>query len=106
MSLFSNLSNISRIKKMEYFYSYFQPDEKTLILDLGAQINPDHDTELQLIDNYTWKNNITAINTFPEHIEKIKKTYPDVNAIIADACDLPWPDKYFDIIYSNAVIDM
>jgi SAM-dependent methyltransferase len=75
------------------------------ILDVGAEINPNSDRGLQLIDSYSWKNNIYVVNILPEHVLCIKKRYPQVNAVVGDACKLPWPDKYFDIVYSNAVIE-
>ena len=75
------------------------------VLDVGAEINPNGERGLQLIDSYPWKRNITAVNLLPEHIRLIKQYYPEINAVVADACELPWPDKYFDIVYSNAVIE-
>jgi len=75
------------------------------ILDVGAEINPFGARGVQLIDAYPWKNNLTAVNLSADDIRAIKKHYPQVNAVIADACRLPWPDKYFDIVYSNAVIE-
>jgi ubiquinone/menaquinone biosynthesis C-methylase UbiE len=35
----------------------------------------------------------------------MKQYYPEVEAVVGDALDLPWPDKYFDAVYSNAVIE-
>ena len=35
----------------------------------------------------------------------IKKHYPEIEAVVGDARDLPWPDKYFDAVYCNAVIE-
>jgi SAM-dependent methyltransferase len=75
------------------------------VLDIGAEVNPDGDRGLQLIDSYPWKNNLCAINLSSEHISRIKQYYPEIEATVGDACKLPWPDKHFDIIYSNAVIE-
>ena len=55
------------------------------VLDVGAEINPNGERGLQLIDSYPWKRNITAVNLMPEHIKLIKKHYPEVNAVVADA---------------------
>jgi len=104
MGIFTHLSIKSRSKKMQMFYEIFSPTEETKILDLGGEIDPNNRL-LQLIDSYKWKNNITALNISPEHVSLIKNNYPEVDAVIGDACSLPWPDKYFDIIYSNAVIE-
>ncbi|OHB49159.1 MAG: hypothetical protein A2Y10_03385 [Planctomycetes bacterium GWF2_41_51] len=81
------------------------PSESKKVLDVGAEINPNGDRGLQLIDSYPWKNNLHAINLSSEHINRIKNFYPQVDARIGDACQLPWPDKYFDIVYCNAVIE-
>lgn len=105
MGLFSRLSYISRKRKLELFYKIIKPSEQTRILDIGAEINPNGDRGLQLIDSYPWKSKLFAINTSAEHIKLIKKHYPEIEAVVGDARDLPWPDKYFDAVYSNAVIE-
>ena len=105
MSLFSKLSDISRRRKLELFNRVFLPGKQTHILDIGAEINPNSERGLQLIDSYHWKRNITAVNNSPDHISLIKEHYPQINAVVADGRELPWPDKYFDIVYCNAVIE-
>ena len=105
MSLFSRLSKMSRTRKLELFYDVMEPTAQTKILDVGAEINPHGDRGLQLIDGYRWRSNITAINSSGEQITLIRKHYPEIHAIVGDARSLPWPDKYFDVIYSNAVIE-
>ena len=105
MSIFSRLSHISRQRKLELFNKIMKPDGQMNVLDVGAEINPSGSRGLQMIDFYLWKENITAVNLNPQHIESIKQHYPEINAIVADACKLPWPDKHFDIVYSNAVIE-
>lgn len=82
-----------------------KPTQQTKILDVGSEINPHGDRCLQLIDSYPWKSKVSAINASAERIELIKKYYPEVEAVIGDARDLPWPDKYFDAVYCNAVIE-
>jgi len=105
MNLLSKLSYISRVKKLELFNKLFSPTPHMRILDLGAEVNQNGNRGLQFIDFYPWKNNITAVNIAPEHIASIKKYYPQIKAVVADACNIPWPDKHFDIVYSNAVIE-
>ncbi len=105
MSLFTKLSYISRKRKLELFNKVMKPTKQVKVLDVGAEVNPNGDRGLQLIDSYPWKSNITAVNLSYEHVFRIKKHYPEIDARVSDACKLPWPDKYFDIVYSNAVIE-
>jgi len=105
MSLFSRLSYISRLRKLELFNRTFSPTAQMRVLDIGAQTNAGGNEGLQFTDWYAWKNNLTAVNLSPQHIWQIRRRYPQVNAVIADARELPWPDKYFDIVHSNAVIE-
>lgn len=87
------------------FNKLMNPTKEMRILDVGAEINPTGERSLQFIDNYPWKHNVSAINLSSEHISLIKQYYPEVNARVSDACNLPWEDKHFDIVYSNAVIE-
>ena len=105
MSLFSKLSYINRVQKLELFKKIICPTEQMRVLDVGAEINPEGDRGLQLIDSYPWKSKVFAINTSAEHIKLIKKHYPEIEAVVGDALDLPWPEKHFDVVYSNAVIE-
>ena len=98
MSLFRSLSDISRKSKLELFYKIFTPNKNTLILDVGAEIDPKGNRNLQFIDSYPWKSNISAINLSSEHVSFINKTYPEIDVVSGDACKLPWPDKHFDIV--------
>ena len=81
------------------------PTKETRILDVGAEISPNSECNIQFIDCYSWKNNVSAINLSSEHISLIKQYYPEVDVRVGDACNLPWEDKHFDIVYSNAVIE-
>lgn len=89
---------------MELFYKTMKPTENEMVLDVGAQAG-NNCKSMQFINRYPWKKNISAVNISTEHIVFINKFYPEVNTVVADACKLPWPDKYFDIVYSNAVIE-
>jgi ubiquinone/menaquinone biosynthesis C-methylase UbiE len=105
MSLFALLSEASRRRKLQLFTETMNPSPQMSILDVGAEVDPQGRTMLQFIDSYPWKDRITAVNLSPEHVETIRKCYPGVQAVVADALALPWPDKHFDVAYSNAVIE-
>jgi len=105
VSIFTRLSKISRIRKLKLFNKLMSPTKETRILDVGAEISPNSECNVQFIDCYPWKNNVSAINLSSEHISLIKQYYPEVDVRVGDACNLPWEDKHFDIVYSNAVIE-
>ena len=105
MSVFSKLSRISRNRKLGLFNEIMRPTKDTKVLDVGAEVNPNSDKELHFIDIYRWKDNLSAVNISTEHISIIKKSYPEIKAVVCDACKLPWPDRYFNVVYSNAVIE-
>ena len=105
MSIFSRLSNVSRRHKLELFYRTLRPRECTTILDVGGEVNPRGNSNQQLIDSYPWKDRISAINLSEAPISSIKSFYPEIDARVGNACALPWPDKHFDIVWSNAVIE-
>jgi SAM-dependent methyltransferase len=105
VSLFARLSAVSRRKKLELFRETMRPSPWMRVLDVGAEVESDTDDCCKFIDKYPWKHRITAVNIDPRHVERIARRYPEVEAVVADARSLPWPDKHFDIVYSNAVIE-
>lgn len=105
MSVFSKLSHISRARKLDLFNQMMNPTKQMKLLDVGAQIDPNSNGERQLIDTYPWKNNFSVVNISAEHISTIQKRYPEIEAVVCDACELPWADKSFDVVFSNAVIE-
>jgi len=48
---------------------------------------------------------ITAIDFSSEMIKILKDKYPQVNYLVADACDLPFKDEYFDYIVAGEIIE-
>lgn len=105
MSLFARLSAVSRKRKLDFFHETMRPASWMRVLDLGAEVECDGDDCGKFIDRYPWKRRITAVNIDPGHVHRIARRHPEVEAVEADARCLPWPDKYFDIVYSNAVIE-
>jgi SAM-dependent methyltransferase len=105
MGIFSKLSRISRARKLDLFNRMMSPTKQMKLLDVGAQIDPNSNGGRQLVDTYPWKSNISVVNISAEHISTIKKRYPEIEAVVCDACELPWPDRHFDVVYSNAVIE-
>ena len=104
MSVFTRLSRISRERKLTLFEEHMKPAAHEKVLDVGAQVSGNL-LDVQFIDRYPWKENITAANITQDFLDAIKKRYASVDTRLADARRLPWPDKYFDIVFSNAVIE-
>jgi len=105
MGIFTKLSHISRSRKLDLFDRIMNPTRQMKLLEVGAQIDPDSNRKHQLIDIYPWKDNVSVVNISAEHISAIRKRYPEIEAVVGDACELPWPDKNFDVVYSNAVME-
>ncbi len=101
-SLFTRLSTRSRRIKMELLQQYLPLLGTERVLDIGSQV----DTQSQqLLERFPDKSRITAVNLFPEHLDTIRAAYPGIHTVQADARSLPFEDKSFDLVYSNAVIE-
>jgi len=105
MGIFDRFSRVSRGRKIKLFFDQMKPSATDKVLDVGGQVETGNSSSLQLADVFPYKNNISIVNISPEHIKLISKVYPMMDARVGDACNLPWPDNHFDIVYSNAVIE-
>jgi hypothetical protein len=110
------LSLRSRRRKLEVFRALVQPPPGARILNIGATPphvgraltgQADNDSEQPELDS-SWENlRVVGLNLDHDN----SKAYADFHhragraAVTADACLLPFPDKSFDVVYSNAVIE-
>jgi SAM-dependent methyltransferase len=81
-----------RTKRMLLFEKYFRITPETKILDVGGT---DFNWSLLRIQP-----KLTFLNLTPP-----RKQNPADTWLVADGCNLPFPDKAFDIVYSNSVIE-
>lgn len=98
------VSRSNRNKKWRLFQEKFSFDKNTKVLDVGFN-NEEYfsDIENYLEKNYPYLKNVTALG-IQESNEFIKR-YPDVKTVVYDGIDFPFPDKSFDICWSNAVLE-
>jgi methyltransferase family protein len=101
--LLKRLSRRSRAKKLELLFSLFHPQPPDLVLDVGASGN----VLLQygLEDVYPCPERIVAGGYFRNEVESARKVYPQCRFAVFDGRALPFPDKSFDLVFSNAVIE-
>jgi len=46
---------------------------------------------------------VIGLDSSVEMVNLARKTYPEINYVISDACTMQW-DNYFDYVFSNAVL--
>ncbi|MBX3463484.1 MAG: class I SAM-dependent methyltransferase [Planctomycetes bacterium] len=101
-ALFNRLSLRSRRIKMALLERHLPLLGTERVLDIGSQVDSQ---SRQVLERFPDKSRITAANLFPEHLDAIRAAYPGIHTVQADARKLPFEDKSFDLVYSNAVIE-
>ena len=94
----------SRRKKFKRFMKTLSPSASTTILDVGASGAARTERAENFLEEwYPHPEQITAVGI--DNLSTFKKRYPKVNVVEADGKKLPFHDKEFDIVFSNAVIE-
>lgn len=101
-SLFNSLSQRSRRLKMGLLEDHLMLRGDERVLDIGSQVDQQ---SRQILERVEDQRNITAINLLGDWLDEIRAAYPGIHVMRADACQLPFADKSFDLVYSNAVIE-
>ena len=100
-------SIIFRKKKFQLFIKIMQPKEQDKVIDIGAAVENKLERGTNFFEvMYPYKKNLTALGlgSVSGSIE-FEKNFPDVNLIIGNCLNIPFEDDYFDIAFSNAVLE-
>lgn len=101
-AIFERLSLRSRRLKMQLLQRWLPLDGSERVLDIGSQVDAQSQ---QILERFPDRSRITAVNVQQEHLDRIRAAYPGIRTMLADARTLPFPDRAFDLVYSNAVIE-
>jgi SAM-dependent methyltransferase len=98
----------SRDRKLRLFLDELQPTPDTSVLDVGADElgfgeGAGCGTLNFFEERYPWPERITALGLHDG--EGFRARYPGIPYVQGDACDLPFEDGAFDVVFSNAVIE-
>ena len=100
--LTAGLTRRSRMSRFQLFMTEMHPTARSRLIDVGVT-----DTAWRsgnfIEANYPWPSQITAVSIDP--VPTFQRHHPDVNVVIADGRNLPFPDHSFEIGFSNAVIE-
>lgn len=92
----------ARMSMLKKLISYHKPTQRTRILDIGVTADSRIDSNF-FEQYYPHPENITAVGL--EDASFLEERYPGLRFVQADALDLPFPDKSFDLVTSFAVLE-
>ena len=108
MQVVDAISLRSRRRKLQLFLDELSPGSATTVLDVGADElgfgEGDGCGTLNFFEeHYPWPEQITALGLHDGAGFRVR--YPQIPYVQGDACELPFEDGAFDIVFSNAVIE-
>ncbi len=98
-----SMSRRSRLKKFDLLGRIFKPRPEDRVLDVGA--SGVTFTGYTFEDNYPFPSRIVGGGIDLRQIVEARRSYPQAQFAMFDGCALPFPDKSFDLVFSNAVIE-
>lgn len=97
-----SISARNRRRKWDRFLREIAPTAETTVLDVGYSEHEHTELDNFLERHYPWPHKITALGTH-EPLEFARR-YPKVTVTTYSGGRFPFPDKSFDVVWSNAVL--
>ena len=101
--LLRDFSHRSRTKKFELLESVFRPRPEDRVLDIGAR--GEVFLRYTFEDVYPYPERVVAGGYEWAEVSSARRYYPKCIYTVFDGCTLPFPDKSFDLVFTNAVIE-
>ncbi|MGH9325338.1 MAG: methyltransferase domain-containing protein [Terriglobia bacterium] len=101
--LLKHFSHKSRTKKFDLFLALLRPTAEDRVLDIGA--SGEVFLRYTFEDIYPYPKKIVAGGYDAAEIASARRYYPRSQYVVFDGCSLPFPDKSFDVVFSNAVVE-
>ena len=101
--LLRHYSRKSRHQKFELFETVLRPRPEDSILDIGASGRVF--SAYTFGDYYPYPERITGAGVELDEVRSARLAHPLSRYAVLDGCRLPFADRSFDIVFSNAVIE-
>lgn len=102
-NLLRDFSRKSRVKKFGLLRTVFQPRPEDRVLDVGA--SGEVFLRYTFEDVYPYPERVVAGGCALSEVSSGRRQYPRPRYAVFDGCALPFPDRSFDLVFSNAVIE-
>jgi hypothetical protein len=102
-SLAIRVSTMVRRDMFRMFMSEMQPTDHDLVLDIGVTSDRTYENSNYFEALYPYKRQIVAAGM--QDAAFLERLYPGVRYVQADALDMPFADRAFDIVHSSAVLE-
>ena len=101
---FGYLHTKSREEKFRLFVKLLKPTPSMRILNVGAS-GPNFAFAEQFESLYEHPHQVTGGGISLSEVQDYRHSFPGVRSLVFNGCALPFRDKSFDVVYSNAVIE-
>jgi 2-polyprenyl-3-methyl-5-hydroxy-6-metoxy-1,4-benzoquinol methylase len=102
--LFSYFHAKSHEEKFRLFVKLLKPTPAMRILNVGAS-GPNFAFAEQFESLYEHRNQVIGGGISLSEVQDYQRSFPGVKTLVFNGCALPFRDKSFDVVYSNAVIE-